>query len=632
MEIKSRKRNGINQGIIILSGLIILIGAILIYLFILRGVFGSFNAAELIPNPKLIKDVFSGGKPTIGILYSKYTENMLPQGSTWLNDNINSWRKVLDNEGYKYDVIADSTIELGQQYKYKLLILPGSRSLSDKEIVQLKKYISKGGSVFATSGTASYSDDGKWRGWDFFSQVFGLKFSKEISNNEITKIHTLRGGLPITANIPAGYPLRVATWDRPISVEVLDPRTIQASFWYNYRLQGGLTRDQIKKSAGIVYGNYGYGRFVWMGFEINSIIGVQEDYVYFDRLFNNCMNWLTYSPIAFAKDWPSNYSAAAMIVPELSHSINNINNLLGILSSEKVKATFFVDPGLADQNKSTIQSLPRYGEVGSLLDLGYLASVNDTVNSLNDFDTQYQKLLNAKTSLEAITNSPVIGCMPFYGFYDQNTISALIKAKYKYVFSDSLTDRSVPQTIIRGDSLLVSMTKTARDDYEVIRDFNLTDPDFQFYTYQEDIDRILFEGGLYVLKMHPEYQLKPENIGVVKKVIDDLKKKKFWIATGAEIEHWWARRNYVEVKATKRGESRVALTVSNPGKETINGLVIQLDLNEAASSLSLSTEIIGTKTARYEYDKKSHIVYVYINDLESGESRTYYLDYKKPNA
>ncbi|MHB8579580.1 MAG: polysaccharide deacetylase family protein, partial [Ignavibacteriaceae bacterium] len=605
---------------------------ILIYLFILRGVFGSFNAAELVPNPKLLSDLFSGGKPDIGILYSKYTENMLPQGSTWLNDNINSWERVLNNAGYKYDVIADSTIELGLQYKYKLLILPGSKSLSDKEIVQLKKFISKGGSVFATSGTASYSDDGKWRGWDFFSQVFGLKFSKEISNNEVTKIHTLRGGLPITANIPAGYPLRVATWDRPISVEVLDPRTIQASFWYNYRLQGGLTRDKIKKSAGIVYGNYGTGRFVWMGFEINSVIGEQQDYIYFDRLFNNCMSWLTYQPIAFAKDWPSNYSAAAMLVPELSHSLNDVNNLLGVLNSEKVKATFFVDPVLAEQNKGTIQSLTKYGEVGSLLDLGYLASATDTNNSLNDYDTQFQKLMSARISLDSITNSSVIGCMPFYGFYDQNTINALIKAKYKYVFSDSLTDRSVPQTIIKGDSLLVSMTKTARDDYEVIRDFNLTQPDFQFYTYQEDIDRILFEGGLYVLKMHPDYQMKSQNIGVVKKVIDDLKKKKFWIATGSQIEHWWARRNYVEVKATKRGDNRVAITISNPGKETMNGLVIQLDLNVAASNLALSSEIIGTKTARYQYDPKNHIVYVYINDLAPGESRTYYIDYKRPNA
>ncbi len=632
MALKAKKYGGVNQALIVLSGLIFLVGSTLIYLYILRGVFGRFNAAELLPNTKIIKNVIYGEKPTIGILYSKYTENMLPVGSTWLNDNISTWKKFLSNSNFNYDIIADSTIELGLQYKYKLLILPGAKSLSDKEIIQLKKYINNGGSVFATSGTASYSNDGKWRGWDFFSEVFGLKFSKEISRNEFTQIHTLRGGLPITANIPAGYPLRVATWDRPMSVEVLDPRTVQASFWYNYRFQDGLSRDQIKKSAGITYGTYGTGRFVWMGFEISSVIGVQEDYIYFDKLFNNCMNWLLYQPIAFVRDWPVNYSAAAVIVPTLSKDINNIYNLLPILNSEKVPASFFVDPVQAELNKGIIKPLSKYGEVGSLIDIGYLTSENDTINKLNDLDTQKDKLSNAKNSIEAITGSNVIGCMPYYGLYDQNTLQALIKSKYKYIFTDSLTDRSVPKTIIRGDSLLVSTTKTGRDDYEVIRDFGLTDPNFQFYTYQEDVDRILFEGGLYSLKLHTEYQCKPENVGVVKKVITDLKRKGFWITTLSEIENWWARRNYVEVRVNRRGNTRVELIISNPGKQIVNNLVVQLDMSEAAKNITMSTEIIGTKLSKFKYDKDTHIIYVYINDLTPDESRTYYFDYFKPNT
>jgi hypothetical protein len=208
----------------------------------------------------------------------------------------------------------------------------------------------------------------------------------------------------------------------------------------------------------------------------------------------------------------------------------------------------------------------------------------------------------------------------------------LIKAGYKYVLTDSLTDRSVPKTIIRGDSLLIGMTKTARDDYEVIRDFGLTEPDYQFYTYQEDIDRELFEGGMYIFKMHSDFQCKPDYVDVTRKLIDDLKKKHFWITTATDIERWWAKRHYIEVRVNKRGNTRVALIVSNPGKEHINGLVVQLNLNEAAYNISLSTEIIGTKLAKLEFDKENHIVYVYIDNLEPGESRTYYIDYNIPKV
>ncbi|MCH8170010.1 MAG: polysaccharide deacetylase family protein [Bacteroidetes bacterium] len=633
MEITSNKRKGgINQGLIILSGLIFVIGALLTYYFILRGVFGKFNTDNLIPSPKIVKSAFAKGKPHIAILYSQYTENMLPEGSTWLNDNITTWKKFLDNSNNLYDIISDETIELGQHYKYGLIVLPGSKSLSEREVVNLKKYIDRGGSVFATSGTASYSDDGKWRGWQFFNKVFGINFVKAIKNDDFTKIHTIRGGLPITANIPTGFPLKVATWDKPIAAEVMDPRTVQVSFWYNYRLENGLARENILHTAGIVYGNYGKGRFVWMGFEINSVIGVQEDYIFFDRLFNNSINWLTYKPLAYYNEWPRGYKAAAIITPILSHDIYNINNLLSVLKSERVRATFFVDPYRAEQNKKLVKTLARYGDVGALVDIGYLASINDTSNSLDDYNTQLEKLNSAKLILESVTGKSVTGAIPYYGLFDENTIQALIDAKYKFVITDSLTDRSVPKTIIRGDERLISITKTARDDYEVIRDFGLTLPNYQLYTYQEDIDRILFEGGLYVFKMHTEYQCKPENIGVVRKVIKELKRKNFWITTASELSRWFERKDNVEVRVEPRGENRTVVTVSNPGDQTVNSLVVKVDLNQPARRVSLSSEIIGTKLAKYEYDKVNNIVYLYINDLEKGESRTYYLDYTLPNS
>ena len=627
-----KKKGGINQGLILLSGLVFLVGAVLTYFFILQGVYGSFDAKELIPDTNVIKGILNSNEPTVGVLYSQYTENMLPEGNTSLNDNITTWERFLDNSKSKYDIITDKTIELGQIAKYNLLVLPSSRSLSDKEISEIKKYIDGGGSIFATSGTASYSDDGKWRGWNFFTEVFGLNFKKEINNDKFTKLHTLRGNLPITANIPTGYPLRVATWDRPIAAEVMEPRTTQVSFWYNYKVDSGLVRENIRKSAGIASGTYGKGRFVWMGFEINSIVGAQDDYVYFDKLFNNSIKWLTYKPIAFAKDWPAGYDAAAMIAPVVNKDQYNIQNLLSVLKAKKVKATFFVNPDIAKSNKELIRSLSRYGEIASLVDIGYLSSINDTINSLNDYDTQVQKLNNAKAVLKGITGEKVVGTIPYHGLFDQNTLRALINDGYNYVLTDSLTDRSVPKNIIIGGKRITTMTKTARDDYEIIRDFGLTQPEFQYYTYQEDVDRILFEGGMYVFKMHTEYQCDTSNIKVVGKVINELKKKNFWIATGDDIQKWYAEKSNVQIRTDQRGPKRIALTISNPGTFTVNNLVIQLEINAPASNIVLSTEIIGTKKATFDYDKDSKVVYVYINDMKPNESRTYYLDYNRPNS
>lgn len=627
MEINSRKGKGVNQGLIVIVGAIIVFAAILVFLFVIRGVYGKFSASQLLPDADAFKTVLLGRTPNIAILYSDYTRNMLTGDDSWLKENINTWERFLNYDNNKINILSDEDIERGKHFEYELLVLPGTLSLSDREIIQIKKYLDSGGSIFATSGTASYSDDGKWRGWDFFSEVFGVRYSKEIGNDDFTKIHTLRGGIPITANVPTGYPLHVATWDHPIAVEVLDPRTEQISFWYNYRLEEGLVRKNIKKTAGMVYGKYGSGRFVWMGFDINSIIGIREDYIYFDRLFWNCITWLQKKPIAFVKDWPSGFTAAAVLAPTLSSDEQNVRNLLPILSDEKVEATFFVRPEFARMQKDLIKYLFQFGEIGAIVNIGYKASVKDTLNKLFDYQTQLDNLNYSKQIIKNITNKNKIGLLPYYGLFDANTIMAAVNADYKYILTDSLADRSVPRTVIRGDKRILSITKAARDDYEVIRNFGLTQPEFQFYTYQEDIDRTLFEGGLYVYKLHTDYQCKLDNIEVVRDVIHELKEKKFWITTAEKISKWYQAKNYLEISTEKRGNSRVAVTISNPSEETVSDVVIYVDLNNKADHISIETEVIGTEKATYSHQKGLEIVYLYVDDLKAGESRTFYIDF-----
>ncbi len=551
MAVDKTKYRSINQALIILTGLVIVICAVFIYMYVLRGVYGRFSTNDFVPDASLFKKVFQGKKAKIGILYSQYTKNLLPNNGKWQYENLKTWERYINALGFDYELINDSTIELGKHYKYNLIILPGTKSLSDKEIIQVKKYLDGGGSIFATGGIASYSEDGKWRGWDFFSEVFGIRYTKEISNDETSKIHTIRSGLPITANVPTGFPLRVATWDHPMAVEVLDPRTTQVSFWYNYRLQKGLVRNEIKKSAGIVFGKYGEGRFVWMGFEVNSILGSHDDYLYFDRLFQNSIHWLTYTPIAYVRDWPGGYNAAAVITPVLSKDPQNLDNLIKILNAEKIKSTFLIEPEQINQYSNIINHLKYYGEVAAIVNIGYLSSSNDTTNKLNSLKIQTEKLFIAKNKLESAARTKILGALPYYGLYDQNTLKALINAGYKYVLSDSLSDRSIPKTIIRGNERIFSMAKTSKDDYEVIRDFGLTDLGFQKYTYQEDIDRVLFESGMYIFKIHTDYQAKPEYISIVKDVIDNLKQKKFWITTCEEIQKWYSKRSYVEIGQIK---------------------------------------------------------------------------------
>jgi len=369
-----------------------------------------------------------------------------------------------------------------------------------------------------------------------------------------------------------------------------------------------------------------------MGFEINSVIGIQEDYIYFDKLFHNALSWLQYKPLAYVKDWPVNYKAAAMLVIMVGDQPQNVKNILPLLKQEGIKATFFVDPSKVSNYKELIQTIASYGDVGAIVDIGYMTSVDDTSNKLDDYNTQMRKVKDANSKIEIVKGVHSDGLLPYYGLFDDNSLRAIADAKYKYVLTDSLTDRSVPKAIIKGDNTVISITKTARDDYEVIRDFGLTQQEFQLYTYKEDVDRVLFEGGLYVFKVHSEYQCQPQNINVLSDLIKYIKSKDVWIASGNEIYNWWIKKNKVEMRIEPRGESRVTVSISNPGNQKLEEIMVEIDLQMSVTNIEISSEIIGTTQPEYSFNSATHMLYVKIKEFKPGETRIYYIDYDKPKV
>lgn len=620
-----------NYLIIFIGGIVLAISSVLVFLLVIQGVYGDFKLMEIAPTPENIMRPASSDIK-VGVLYSKYTENMLvPEGNTWLNDNVSTWETFLKSSRISYTLISDQTIELGKHYDYDIIVLPGSKALSDKENSEIKKYLDRGGSVFATGGTSTFDNSGKWRGWDFFTEVYGLKFSKEIKPEEYYQVHTLRGNLPVTAGIPTGYTLKIATWDRPIYAEIFEPRTIQASFWYDFRREAGLVREEVRKSAGIAYGSYGRGRYIWYGFEINSIVGKQEDYIYFDKLFRNCINWLSYEPTAFVKDWPGQYDAAAIFIPTVTENGGNISNINTIVNNYKIRPTIFIDAATLDENSGIVKRAASLGEVGAIVDVGYIESINDTINQLFDKNAQITVVKRTQYNFGKVTKAPIKGIMPLYGFYDENTLQSMSKFDFDFIITDSLTDRSVPKVIIRDEKPILLITKTARDDYEIIRDYGLTDLEFQKYTYEEDIDRVAFEGGLYVLKVHTDYQLRPEYARVIPELFKYMKSKNMWITDINELKQWWLKRGGIEIKFDTRSKRRIAVEVSNPVSNKEDSYVVEVYVNKNIKDIRISSDIINTKLPKSNFDPSAQTLYLHVDKLKSGESRSFLIDFQNYN-
>jgi peptidoglycan/xylan/chitin deacetylase (PgdA/CDA1 family) len=321
-----------------------------------------------------------------------------------------------------------------------------------------------------------------------------------------------------------------------------------------------------------------------------------------------------------------------IIVPTITSRPQNVQNLIPTLKNNGRNTTYFWDSELAIANPKLLQKVSAAGDIGVIMDVGYIEDLADTSSKLYDRYVQYSSLQFAKDTIFSITKKNVTGLMPLYGYYDENTIRTMLELDYNVLITDSLTDRSVPKIEIRDDNELFVITKTARDDIEVIGDYGLTNIDYQRYTYEEDIDRLLIEGGLYVLKVHSNYQMKSEYVSVIKDIYSYVSDKKVWVTTIPELISWWKKKSGLEVRYETRSQRRITVEVSNPKQFDMRDFIVQVNLNKPVRNIEISSDIINPffkiKLPDFEFDTSTNILYLYIDELGSGETRIYLVDFE----
>lgn len=627
MEIKKSRTLRINFISLFLIGSGSLFLLFLTIYMLLSNIYGRFELVDIVSAVKQMNFFQSEPSYSAAILYSKYSDNLVKDGSDWYKNNIKTWQKFAQSAGLKLDIINDKILESGDFQNYQLLILPTSKALSNNEIIQIKQYLENGGNIFATNATATFDENGNWRGWEFLNDVYGIKYISEFSNEKITRKQTFRGGLSLTAGIPSGFSLPVATWDSPMACQVIEPRTTQVAFWDNFLSQRNFISGQIENMASIINGNYGKGKFIWMGFNINSVYGEQEEYIMFERFIKNSMNWLIKKPIIFVKDWPSDYKSAMVINVIGNSDLTNFQNIIGYIQKFSLPVTFFIDPEKAVRNVPQMKMLSQYGDVGTLVTLGNLTSAGNITYQLDNYKGQFDRLEEAKVSLSKIINKPVIASMPEFGIYNENTIHALIASNYEIMLSDSLFDKSVPNSVVKGDDQIIEINKTANNSLEIDSKFGIKNFDYQLSTYEDDVDRLVFEGGLYNLNLSSSIWSNTKYNKLYDTLFNYIKNKGIWLTSVNEIKKWWLARNSIEVGINVISDRRISFLITNPSRLLINNLIVEIDLNKEIKNLAISSEIIGTEIPNYVFDKTKDKIYLTLKNLRPQQTNSFFIDF-----
>ena len=123
--------------------------------------------------------------------------------------NVKGFNLTMNDNGVPYDYVAYAQLESGKvPGKYKVVILPCSTSLSDKEVDALRKFVKEGGTLVADFMPGLYDNHGVKRTKQVLLDVFGLRSYGKVErasaplnwNGSTTKVAWVdNGAVPSTA-------------------------------------------------------------------------------------------------------------------------------------------------------------------------------------------------------------------------------------------------------------------------------------------------------------------------------------------------------------------------------------------------------------------------------------------------
>lgn len=619
MAVNTSSGRKVNNFLIIFFGAAMLAASAVIYFFILRSIYGNITVSEITPTRNnILKASFSDKK--IAILHSKYTENMLAVRSDSYLDNINVWKRFLSNRHYKFDVITDEVVESGNHFKYSAIILPGASALSKIEIFQLKKYLESGGGIFGTGGIGLYSEIGKWKDWSFYSEVFGLEYSYESKPDSGLSICTMIGELPVSHGIPSGYTFKIASWNSPIACKAAEPRTVSAGYLFNYRTKKGLVLEEIEKSSCISYGSYGDGRYIWFGFQLDAITGSKNDHIYFEKLINNSLNWVVKRPSAYITNWPGAQDAAAVImVAEGAAGFSA--KIVSLLDSLDIPANMLFDGGRV--NRNNILTDPARFDIGMLLDIKFSPN-DDSYNYLWKRD----KLLYSEAAIKEKYKSDAGFILFRKNSSHENTLKAASFAKINCILYDSLADRSEPVVENYNDNPYLIIPVTGRNERFLFINENIKTRTHLAYTFKEDIKRIILEKGIYVLEIHSDMLGDPAIYGALSDALKYLKQRNIWTASITDLKEWEFGKERLNLSIEERSPRRTSIKITNNNDKSVKNIAIEVNLNLKAAGVQIASDIFGDPKPEYKYDINTQSLLIKINEIESGKSVSYSIDYE----
>jgi len=204
----------------------------------------------------------------VAIVYSQQSAAFY---SKTVEDHALGFYQALVEARVPFDMMHDLMLDEDRIGRYRVLILPNIAALSDRQCVQLARYVENGGSIIATYETSLYDEWGTRRKDFGLAELFGASFAGKIDTHlqnsylNIEKPHAVTSGLENATRIING-----ANWVHVRPTRPLDenPLTLVASY-PDLPMEEVYTRAPHTDTPGVFLRTHGKGKVAYFPFDID---------------------------------------------------------------------------------------------------------------------------------------------------------------------------------------------------------------------------------------------------------------------------------------------------------------------------------------------------------------------------
>jgi hypothetical protein len=532
----------------------------------------------------------------IALLYSGYTEKHQNGEAASYIDQFTAWEVFLMQNKIAYKVIYDEELESGISDDFDILILPSVISISDEELNSIKIYLKDGKNILSAGSTFIMDEEGLQKDYSNLESIFGIRINESALTGKMNFSHSITSHTLFDGKNNQDQLIQISNKNFPLTAVINSDKSFPIGF-----LHGNESENLSEQLTSMVLGYNGLGKFIWLGFQFNSVIGGKEDTQQFENIILKSLKWLNKEPKIWISNYPEDQKSAVILMLENYSGLKP--EAIDLLLNENYKPHLILTPNV--KLSTLLQN--KISNDNYILDLS-----SCSLNSKDDFDNIISVISISNIDFGIVLKSVIISRLSF----EDSFLSSLKDSGIEIVLFNSPV--SAAPFLSKNSILFVPFARGYTEGIMNSKDLYSAklyqERNYAQFSQAKDLNELFFHQ--YGSKINCNESSEDEYL----LMLNRIKKDDPWFPSLMELKEWWIVKENISIKVKAFNENTLEYILSNNNYKSIENFTTNISVPRAFNKLFLNIKS-GNSGIAYTFSDKPDEIKIHVNDLNSKQSK-----------